>query len=263
MVRFIALFRPRDKREAREARNYWRRVKRNGLYAGGILGSLYGAGKISAWLPSVACGATAWIAESLVDSLEGLESDPPRSDYTTVTTRPVARRFYFEALGPTHLERAVSNAAEVTLYAAANLNALVRSVERATGAREGGRPQYVSLQLEAARRFRDESSDLLLTTAEAVETFSSALDTDVEIHEAVERVEKPFMLEKRLDFELPAEALATLYRLGVSIRMLRVKLDPTWTKDPVIDLTRALRRAGEQSAALGEAIRTWEPLVPE
>jgi hypothetical protein len=233
------------------------------MYAAATLTGLTAADMVAAPLPAVACVGMAWFAESKFDALETLANDPVDYNFMRIST-PIERRFYREELGYSRLERELVAAGDSVLAAAAYLNAFVRAVERRAGAIEREQPQYVSLQGEAMNRFHRESVDLLRSMTDRVDPLARALDEDEDAHAAINAAQRPFSWpETRLDLELSPNALATLYRMGVSIRLLREKIGPTWSPDPINDFTGALRRAATASVMLGDSLETWEPPVSD
>lgn len=255
---FEPLFRPDDKDQAKEARRYWCAVKRHGLYSAGVLGGLTGAGILVAPIPAAACLVAAWIAESMVDSHEDLADDPPRFDYDVVTG-PVERRFYPDALGTSPLEVATLEVSRATLSAAAEVNALVRAVERAAGAAQREQAKRFADQLDAAERFKSEAVHRLSSVVGPAESFARSLEAELE--ESYASTTEPELRSKLkggpLDRVLPASTLALSYRLGISVRMLREHVATPKSVDPVADLTQAVRNAAAASAELGAGLEAW------
>jgi hypothetical protein len=255
------LFRPNDKEEARKARSYWRAVKRHGLYSGSVLGGLSAGDVVGGWLPAAACVALAWFAESKFDSLEDLASDPPRSDFTTIAV-PVERRFYPEVLRESQLERALAYTGKSVLSAAAHLRALVRSVERAAGAADRGQADWNSRQLSAARRLKREVALRFQQLPEAGDVLAGQLDSEEELHRRVREAHDRSRLRARsLEESLPTETLALLYRMGVSVRIVREPIGTPKSMDPLEDLSTSLRSATRESAALGARLESWQPAL--
>jgi hypothetical protein len=252
-------FRPSDKREAEEARDYWRGVKRHGLYSAAVLGGLTTAGVIAAPIPAVACVVAAWVAESIYDSQETLAKDPARFDYDAVTG-PVMRRLYVEALGNSPLEVATIETGTAVLSTAADTNALVRAVERAAGAAQRERAEHFTRQINASRRFRADTVRALKNLPSRVEPLAAGLETGPAELAAIGDAEaRSLVRANRLERTLPPEALALCYRLGISIRLLREHVSRPKSMNPLVDLSGALRAAAKESATFGQVLESWDP----
>ena len=252
------MFRPEDKEQAKEARRYWRGVKRHGLYSAGVLGGLTTAGVLIAPIPAVACLVAAWIAESMFDSHEDLAGDPARFDYNVVTG-PVERRLYTDPLGTSAIELATLEVGKATLSAAAEVNALIRAVERAAGAAQREQAQAFSDQIEAAKGFKAEAVHRLSGLTGPAESFADTLESELEESYAsiTDARARSTLGAGPLERILPAETLALSYRLGISIRLLREHVATPKSLNPIVDLGEAVRKAASASAELGTGLESW------
>lgn len=256
------LFRPDDKGQAEAARDYWRSVKRHGIYSAGLLGTLTSAGIVFAPLPAAACLATAWFAETKFDALETLAADPTRFDYDSRTEAGVVP-FYAEVLGASELELGLAEVGEVTLNAASRIRALVRAVERAQGAARRERPDALDRQLRAARDHRGRAVELLAQTHERTARLTEQfriVNGDLPFRESDARGR---VMRARIDELLPAESLVLAYRLGVPLRLAREYAVNRPPANPLEELAAAIDRAAAASTALGRLLSTLELEAPD
>jgi hypothetical protein len=184
-----------------------------------------------------------------------IAADPPRSDYST-TTRPYYGRFKRDAFPiETEIDRRLLDTSSSLVEVNGLQAAMLRSFERAFGARKARNDQWVQIRINECRGLAHASSSAL------VEFAGHARRSHEVLGDAANVGPPELGRGGTLDEVLTEHDLAVLYRAGIRIEELeRLGPNASGRGRSGLRLPERLLEAADESESLANALVEWDPL---
>jgi hypothetical protein len=223
-----------QKRHAGRARQWWERV--SDAVGVATAGAAIGTGRnpvIQGELLKIG-GYLFVLTRGLAAEAGRTEQDPARKDFVSATYAV-----------PRRLDQAVFAEGPITTPALAFgtraivctslLRAMVRALERPEGARLQNAHEYMEARRREAVGFAVGGGESLHALADAADDLAQAIARERETSTSEDEAERQRFVLERLDADLPDASLAALYRAGIRIDEIRVRVRgvarvPTWSR---------------------------------